>query len=77
MSEQVVCDGCGILVDRNKYERHIKYGHKDKRDHVCELCHKKFSSKLLEFLCNSVKLEIIFFFRSLQSPLPYGTSCKC
>ncbi|CAH1710771.1 unnamed protein product [Chironomus riparius] len=46
MGEQIVCDVCGILVDSNKYERHKKFGHKEKikKDFLCELCKKTFTS---------------------------------
>jgi len=49
MYEQVVCDVCGILVDSNKYERHKKFGHKEKikKDFLCSMCQKTFTSKLV------------------------------
>lgn len=43
--EVIICESCGILVDRNKYVRHVRYGHKDKKENVCSLCQKKFTSK--------------------------------
>lgn len=45
MNAEVVCDVCGVVVERNKYERHIKYGHKEKRENKCNLCQKLFTSQ--------------------------------
>ncbi|CAG9798803.1 unnamed protein product [Chironomus riparius] len=44
MNIQVVCEVCGLSVDRNKYERHKLYGHKQKQDHICNVCNKIFTS---------------------------------
>lgn len=46
MSGQVICEVCGLIIDKNKYERHKKYGHKEKEDFRCRLCDKTFTSKL-------------------------------
>lgn len=32
-------------MEKNQYERHIKYGHKEKRENKCHLCQKEFTSK--------------------------------
>lgn len=45
MNVDVVCEVCGVVVERNKYERHIKYGHKEKRENKCNLCQKLFTSE--------------------------------
>lgn len=44
MSE-VVCEVCGIVVERSKYERHIRTGHKEKQEKICTICNKNFTSK--------------------------------
>ncbi|XP_070505290.1 zinc finger protein 91-like [Chironomus tepperi] len=44
MNGQVFCELCGILVDRNQYERHKKYGHKEIKDNRCSFCDKTFTS---------------------------------
>ncbi|KAL7044370.1 hypothetical protein ACKWTF_001895 [Chironomus riparius] len=44
MNGQVICEVCGKLIDRNKYERHRKYGHKENKDNKCDLCNKTFTS---------------------------------
>lgn len=46
MSGQVICEVCGLFVDKIKYERHKKYGHKENKDNKCSLCAKTFTSKL-------------------------------
>lgn len=44
--ESIVCEICGAVLEKNKYERHIKYGHKEKRENKCHLCQKHFTSKI-------------------------------
>lgn len=41
----VVCEICGTIVPRNDYDRHIRNDHKQKREAVCPICFKKFTSK--------------------------------
>ncbi|KAG5675157.1 hypothetical protein PVAND_005083 [Polypedilum vanderplanki] len=43
-NKQIVCEVCGELIDEDKYKRHIKNGHKDKRDFRCDICAKEFTS---------------------------------
>lgn len=47
--ERIVCEVCGAVVETSKYDRHIKYGHKDKPDNKCHLCQKTFTSKSINF----------------------------
>lgn len=52
MSNDIICELCGILVDGNKYNLHLRLEHKkqkqevNKKEFVCETCHKTFTSKL-------------------------------
>ena len=41
----VVCEICGTVVSRNDYDRHIRNDHKQKKEAVCPICFKKFTSK--------------------------------
>lgn len=41
----VVCEVCGIVVPRNDYDRHIGIDHREKKEAVCHICFKKFTSK--------------------------------
>lgn len=52
--KQIVCDVCGDLVDEDKYKRHLKNGHKEKREFVCYICLKEFTSKYFSFFLNFV-----------------------
>lgn len=47
----VVCELCGIIVPRNDYDRHIGIDHREKKEAVCHICFKKFTS-------NKHKLQI-------------------
>lgn len=58
--ENIVCEVCGAVVEKNKYERHIKYGHKEKRENKCHLCHKDFTSEF-ELFCRSNLLRLKCF----------------
>lgn len=49
MADDIICEQCGVLVDCDKYNWHLKCCHKQKqevrKEHLCESCHKTFSSK--------------------------------
>lgn len=60
--ENIVCEVCGTVVEKNKYERHIKFGHKEKRENKCHLCHKDFTSKFSkQFKNNLLRLKYFTF----------------
>lgn len=49
MGDEIICDICGVLVKRTKYNFHLKHGHKNKenvkKDFICEICQKSFTSE--------------------------------
>lgn len=53
-SKQIVCETCGELVDDDKFNKHIKTGHKDKKDMSCNICGKQYSSKILEIFKSKI-----------------------
>lgn len=46
---KIFCEACGEHVELSKYRLHIRYAHKDinkkpKKEYLCEICHKSFTS---------------------------------
>lgn len=80
--DKIICEVCGSLVCRSKYERHLKYGHKEKAENKCNICGKEFTSKFLHKQQNVILgiphsfFNIFPFNRFVQPPVPLSSPQK-
>lgn len=73
----IVCEVCGEVSEKNKYERHIKFGHKAKRENKCHLCQKEFTSEISEWKLITIILSfIVVGFYNLQYHLAHHRNAR-